>query len=108
MQAEPLEPRPSWKISTSRPKAALTVRRFISSAFTGSTTEPVIANRMTSVVVARIASASGSEPPIECCWSTNPAVSPPTCTGNGTSSPRTSSTTRWARSDSAAPSGTTS
>ena len=46
---QPLE-WPSWKTSTSRPNAALSVSRFITSALTGSTTEPVIRNRMTSVV----------------------------------------------------------
>ena len=60
---------PSWKISTSRPNAAVSVSRFITSALIGSTTDPVIRNRMTSVVVARIASAIGSESPSAFCWS---------------------------------------
>ena len=41
--------RPSWKISTSRPNAALSVSRFMISALTGSTTEPVIRNRISVV-----------------------------------------------------------
>ena len=54
-------------MSTSNPNAAVIVSRFMISALTGSTTEPVIRNSRTSVVVQRIASASGSESPIAVC-----------------------------------------
>ncbi len=51
--------RPSWNTSTSSPNAALRVSRFITSAFTGSTTERVITKRIISVVAHNSANAYG-------------------------------------------------
>ena len=51
--------RPSWKIRTRIPNTALRPSRFISSCFSGSTTEPVIRKRTTKVATATIASISG-------------------------------------------------
>ena len=56
---------------------------------------------MTSVVVARIASAIGSESDSAFCWSRKPAVCPPTRTGTGASTARTSRTSSLACSPSA-------
>jgi hypothetical protein len=47
-------------------------------ALIGSTTEPVMANRITNVDPQSSASASGSEPRSDVCWSMNDAVPPPT------------------------------
>jgi hypothetical protein len=60
---------------------ALSVSRFITSDFSGSTTEPVIANRSRRVVTARIAIASGSRARRLAWLSRNNAVSPPTFAG---------------------------
>ena len=51
---------------------------FITSDFSGSTTEPVKRKISVHVVSARIASAHGRCAPSEACWSTNPAVWPVT------------------------------
>ena len=63
----------------------------MSSALTGSTTEPVITNRITRVEPQSSASASGSESSSELSWSMNAAVPPPTRKGNGASLARMSS-----------------
>ncbi len=57
-------------------------------AFSGSTTEPVISQRTTKVSPARSMIASGSRDPIPSCWSMNAAASPPTRTGTGPDSAR--------------------
>jgi hypothetical protein len=78
------------------------------SAFTGSTTDPVIRKRITSVLPVRRTSPRGSESPREDCWSRNAAVAPVTWTGNPTGVRRTCSTRRFADDERASASGTTS
>ena len=63
---------------------------------------------MTSVVVARIASAIGSESLSAFCWSRNAAVMPPTRTGTGAATARTSRTVSFAASPSGRPRATMS
>ena len=63
---------------------------------------------MTSVVTARMPSASGSESLSAFCWSRNAAVTPPTRTGTGDSIARTSRTTSLACSPSGRPRATRS
>ena len=58
---------------------------------------------MTKVVTARIASAIGRLPASEACWSTKDAVWPPTRTGNGAATARTSRTSSLAESPSGRP-----
>jgi hypothetical protein len=48
-------------MSTSRPKVALTPRTFITSPLSQSTTEPVMRNRITNVVIARNPTAAGGD-----------------------------------------------
>ena len=74
--------------------------RFISSAFTGSTTDPVIANSTSRVVVASRTRASGRCSPRLACWSTKRAVCPCTATCRAVCRSRTSSTRRWLAGDS--------
>ena len=73
----------------------------MTSALSGSTTEPVIAKRIRSVVTASSASASGRRPPRLESWSTKRADSPATATGPGAGPSRTAATRSSAGSFSA-------
>ena len=78
-------------MSTSGASAAPTVSAFISTALTGSTTEPVISHSTISVSPTSSATASSSREPIAACWSTNSAALPPTAHVEGGGSARSSS-----------------
>src|SRR5579875_1974864 len=69
---------PSWKISTSSPKAAASERKFINSDFSGRITDPVITNSTTAVSAHRMITTGSRCEEIVDFWSRNWADGPVT------------------------------
>ncbi len=96
---------PSWKIQTIAPNEAVSDSTFISSALTGSTTEPNARNSSSTVAPATISAMYGSSRPRLPSRSDSTAVSPPTSTlpPGGGGSARTRSTIARASADMGSP-----
>ena len=71
---------PSWKIQTIVPSTALSISRFRTSAFIGTTMLPVNRNSSTNVASAISRIATGSRSPTAALVSMSVAVGPPTST----------------------------
>src|SRR6478672_2462700 len=69
---------PSWKIHTSAPNDELIERKFMSTALSGSTTEPSSRNSTTYVAMTTNATAAGVFPRMKLIASTSYAVKPVT------------------------------
>jgi len=69
---------PSWKMSTSTPKAALSVSAFMTTAFSGSRSDPVIKKSSRTVAVMTMAIAIGRCDARLACRSMKAALDPPT------------------------------
>src|SRR5207302_7638987 len=74
---------PSWKIHTMAPNVAVRLSRLSTTAFTGTTTLPVIRNRTVNVTMPMITAASGTSVNNDDLASTSWADGPPERTGNG-------------------------
>src|SRR5437879_6136998 len=94
---------PSWKMNTIAPNVADRDRTFITSAFSGITTLPVIRNSTTNVTRAMIPAAMGTQLKMAVLESTSSADGPATSTGNGACRPRMS----WTRRSPAGETGST-
>ena len=95
-------------MNTSTPNAALNVSAFITSALIGSTTDPVIANRISRVVIASSPSATGMCDARLAFWSTKLALCPVTPLAKGACSARMRCTRRWLAPERARDAGTAS
>src|SRR3954447_1087623 len=99
---------PSWNTHTSAPKLAPSDSTFISSALTGTTTEPVMRNSSTKVASATNPRTKGSRDSSAALSSTVSAARPVTKVGNGVSTARMTLTSRNDAAVSATDRGTTS
>src|SRR6266511_4022147 len=99
---------PSWNTHTSAPKLAPSDSTFMTRAFTGTTTEPVIRNSSTNVASATNPRTSGRREISACLASTVSAACPVTSVSNGAGRDRIDATSRKDASVSATARGTTS